>query len=60
VIELRTTGGQRCLRLGEDYRVERSAGLHAELDALLGGAIITASVAAAAAAGEPEPAGAAA
>ena len=42
VIELRTTGGPRCLRLGDEFRVERSASLHAELDALLGEAIIAA------------------
>jgi DNA polymerase-3 subunit alpha len=40
VIELSTSAGARRLRLGEDYRVERSAGLHAELAALLGGAIL--------------------
>jgi DNA polymerase III subunit alpha len=40
VIELTTSGGPRRLRLGAEFRVNRSAGLHAELDALLGGAII--------------------
>jgi DNA polymerase-3 subunit alpha len=36
VIELATSNGPRRLRLGPDYRVTRSASLHAELDALLG------------------------
>ncbi|MHB8656812.1 MAG: DNA polymerase III subunit alpha [Solirubrobacteraceae bacterium] len=40
VVELRTSAGERRLRLGREYRVARSAGLHAELDALLGGALI--------------------
>ena len=40
VIELDTSAGPRRLRLGPDYRVARSAGLHAELDALLGAAIV--------------------
>jgi DNA polymerase-3 subunit alpha len=40
VIELRTSVGPRRLRLGPDFRVARSAGLHAELDALLGEAIL--------------------
>ena len=40
VIELRTTIGPRRLKLGPDFRVARSASLHAELDALLGQAII--------------------
>jgi DNA polymerase-3 subunit alpha len=40
VIELRTSVGQRCLKLGPDFRVARGAGLHAELDALLGTAIV--------------------
>jgi hypothetical protein len=46
VIELRTSAGPRCLRLGSDYRVERSAGLHAELGALLGTAILAPEAAA--------------
>jgi DNA polymerase-3 subunit alpha len=41
VIELRTTLGPRRLRLGPEFRVTRSAGLHAELDALLGQAIVS-------------------
>jgi DNA polymerase-3 subunit alpha len=45
VIELTTTGGHRRLKLGPSYRVARSADLHAELDALLGGALIDAAAA---------------
>jgi DNA polymerase III subunit alpha len=48
VIELSTRAGSRRLRLGDDFRVERSASLHAELDALLGSAIMPAEIAAAA------------
>ncbi len=44
VIELSTTVGRRRLRLGRDFRVTRSAGLHAELDALLGEAILAEAV----------------
>ena len=40
VIELSTRAGARRLRLGEGFRVERSAGLHAELNDLLGSAIL--------------------
>ncbi|MGI8505394.1 MAG: DNA polymerase III subunit alpha [Solirubrobacteraceae bacterium] len=40
VIELSTSVGRRCLKLGPSFRVQRSAGLHAELDALLGAALI--------------------
>jgi len=40
VIELATTVGQRRLKLGPSFRVQRSAGLHAELDALLGAALV--------------------
>jgi DNA polymerase-3 subunit alpha len=40
VIELTTSIGNRRLRLGPKFRVERCAGLHAELDHLLGGAIV--------------------
>jgi DNA polymerase-3 subunit alpha len=40
VIELTTSVGNRRLRLGPKFRVERCAGLHAELDHLLGGAIV--------------------
>jgi DNA polymerase-3 subunit alpha len=40
VIELNTTVGHRRLRLGPSFRVDRSADLHAELDALLGPALI--------------------
>jgi DNA polymerase-3 subunit alpha len=45
VIELRTSTGLRRLRLGPGYRVARSPSLHAELDSLLGGAIVTERVA---------------
>ncbi|MGO9903027.1 MAG: DNA polymerase III subunit alpha [Solirubrobacteraceae bacterium] len=47
VIELCTSGGERRLQLGRDFRVSRSAGLHAELDALLGAAILAPAAAAA-------------
>ncbi|MGA2927132.1 MAG: DNA polymerase III subunit alpha [Solirubrobacteraceae bacterium] len=40
VIELSTSVGRRRLRLGAQFRVARSAGLHAELDALLGVALV--------------------
>jgi DNA polymerase-3 subunit alpha len=40
VIELSTAAGLRRLRLGAEFRVERSAALHAELDALLGDAVL--------------------
>ena len=40
VIELATSGGARRLRLGAAYRVQRSAGLLAELASLLGAAIV--------------------
>jgi DNA polymerase III subunit alpha len=40
VIELSTSVGSRRLRLGPKFRVDRCAGLHAELDAFLGGAIM--------------------
>ncbi len=39
VVELITSAGPRQLRLGLDFRVCQSAGLHAELDALLGHAM---------------------
>ena len=45
VIELRTSAGERRLRLGSDFRVSRSAGLHAELEALLGSAILSPALA---------------
>ena len=41
VIELSTSVGERRLRLGPEFRVSHSAGLHAELDALLGAAIVS-------------------
>ncbi|MEO6859806.1 MAG: DNA polymerase III subunit alpha [Solirubrobacteraceae bacterium] len=40
VIELATTVGHRRLKLGPSFRVQRSAGLHAELDHLLGAALM--------------------
>ncbi len=40
VIELATTIGHRRLKLGPSFRVKRSAGLHAELDHLLGSALV--------------------
>jgi DNA polymerase-3 subunit alpha len=40
VIELSTTAGHRRLRLGPSFRVQRTAGLHAELDQLLGPALL--------------------
>ncbi|MEA2159047.1 MAG: polymerase subunit alpha, partial [Solirubrobacteraceae bacterium] len=40
LVELRTSVGERRLRLGSDFRVARSAGLHAELESLLGAALI--------------------
>jgi DNA polymerase III subunit alpha len=40
VIELSTSIGARRLKLGPDYRVAHGPGLHAELDALLGDAIL--------------------
>jgi DNA polymerase III subunit alpha len=55
VIELSTTVGNRRLKLGPSFRVSRSAGLHAELDALLGSALMP--EAAADAQREAEPAG---
>jgi DNA polymerase III subunit alpha len=40
VIELATSTGARKLKLGTDFRVTRGAGLHAELEALLGSAML--------------------
>jgi DNA polymerase III subunit alpha len=40
VIELTTTVGRRRLKLGPSYRVSRTAALHAELDHLLGDALM--------------------
>jgi hypothetical protein len=40
VIELCTSIGERRLKLGTQFRVERNASLHAELDLLLGAAIL--------------------
>jgi hypothetical protein len=55
VIELTTTGGPRRLKLGPSYRVARGADLHAELDALLGGALIDAAAAPAAVVADAAP-----
>jgi DNA polymerase-3 subunit alpha len=55
VIELSTTVGHRRLKLGPSFRVSRSASLHAELDALLGSALVPEATADAER--EPEPAG---
>ncbi len=61
VIELSTTVGHRRLKLGPSFRVSRSASLHAELDALLGSALVPEAEAAADSDSErepePEPAG---
>ena len=40
VIELATSLGERRLKLGAGFRVARGAALHAELDALLGEAML--------------------
>jgi DNA polymerase-3 subunit alpha len=48
VIELRTSVGPRRLKLGPEYRVTRDAGLHAELEAVLGSAILPSAQVAAA------------
>ena len=40
VIELSTSVGHRRLKLGQQFRVTRNASLHAELDSLLGDAIL--------------------
>ncbi len=45
VIELNTSVGHRRLRLGPQFRVQRGAGLHAELDALLGVALVSTAAA---------------
>jgi DNA polymerase III subunit alpha len=41
VIELKTSIGKKRLKLGSEFRVAVGAGLHAELDALLGRAILS-------------------
>jgi DNA polymerase III subunit alpha len=43
VIELSTSVGERRLKLGPEFRVAHGPGLHAELDALLGDAILSGS-----------------
>ena len=42
VLEMRTSSGSRTLKLGASYRVAPGAGLHAELSALLGEAVLSA------------------
>jgi DNA polymerase III subunit alpha len=54
VIDLSTSVGHRRLKLGPGFKVARSAGLHAELDALLGSALLAQAPAA------PQPASVAA
>ncbi|MDE3134144.1 MAG: DNA polymerase III subunit alpha, partial [Acidobacteriota bacterium] len=49
VIELAFADGTRRLRFGKEFRVKRSAGLHAELSQLLGSALLPSENAAAAA-----------
>jgi len=44
VIELSTSAGSRRLKLGPDFRVARSAALHAELDALLGQSMLAEAI----------------
>jgi DNA polymerase-3 subunit alpha len=51
VIEFATSVGHRRLKLGPGFRVERTAGLHAELDALLGAAMVGTEAAASESAG---------
>jgi DNA polymerase-3 subunit alpha len=41
VIELKTSIGHRCLRLGPEFRVAQGAALHAELDDLFGPAMLS-------------------
>ena len=43
VLEMRTAGGERRLRLGQGYRVAATATLRAELSALLGAALVPAA-----------------
>ena len=42
VLEMKTSSGSRTLKLGASYRVAPGAGLHAELSALLGEAVLSA------------------
>jgi DNA polymerase III subunit alpha len=55
LIELSTTTGERRLKLGSDFRVSRSAALNAELEELLGAAIVREAGAAGAAPGGAAP-----
>jgi DNA polymerase-3 subunit alpha len=48
VVELASAQGARRLRLGSEFRVQRTAGLYAELSQLLGSALLPADTAAAA------------
>ncbi|PZS12167.1 MAG: DNA polymerase III subunit alpha [Solirubrobacterales bacterium] len=59
VIELSTSVGRRRLRLGPEFRVTRGAALHAELDQLLGHAVLTAGTLEGAGGGAGERSGAA-
>jgi DNA polymerase III subunit alpha len=45
VLEMRTSRGQRRLKLGEGFRVTPNAALHSELDTLLGAAMLDAAAA---------------
>jgi len=45
VLEMRTSRGQRRLKLGEGFRVTPNAALHSELDSLLGAAMLDAAAA---------------
>ncbi len=55
VIELATSSGERRLKLGPDFRVRRSAALNAELEDLLGAAIVREAGAAGATLGGAAP-----
>jgi DNA polymerase III subunit alpha len=55
VIEVASTVGRRRLKLGPSFRVARSASLHAELDSLLGPALMPEVTAGAAPEHEPVP-----
>jgi hypothetical protein len=44
VVELSSAAGARRLRLGSDFRVQRTAGLYSELSQLLGSALLPAVV----------------
>jgi hypothetical protein len=42
MLEMKTREGIRTLRFGNDYRVDASSGLRAELDSLLGPGVLAA------------------